>query len=168
VLIIAHRGNLNGPNPGKENHPSYIDEAIRAGFAAEIDLWVLPVNENMPNGPQQAWLGHDRPQYGVDWWWFESREDFLWIHCKNLAALEFCENHQLVSYFAHDKDDFVLTSCGTIWTYPKSTIQLCKKSIPVIFNRYDMIWPASEVVNAYGICTDDALYYDALFNASAT
>jgi len=28
MKLIAHRGNINGPNPEKENHPDYINTAI--------------------------------------------------------------------------------------------------------------------------------------------
>ena len=31
-IYIAHRGNTDGPNPNRENDPTYIDEAINAGF----------------------------------------------------------------------------------------------------------------------------------------
>ena len=32
MIFISHRGNLNGPEPLRENCPSYIDEALRAGY----------------------------------------------------------------------------------------------------------------------------------------
>ena len=37
--IIAHRGNLNGPQPENENNPEYINSALELGFSAEIDVW---------------------------------------------------------------------------------------------------------------------------------
>ena len=44
MKLIAHRGNISGPNPEKENHPDYILEAIRLGYVPEeeYDNWVDP------------------------------------------------------------------------------------------------------------------------------
>ena len=38
MLLIAHRGNINGPDKAKENHPDYINKAIEAGYNVEIDI----------------------------------------------------------------------------------------------------------------------------------
>ena len=37
LKIISHRGNIKGPQPDKENRPSYIDCAIGNGYQVEID-----------------------------------------------------------------------------------------------------------------------------------
>ena len=39
MILIAHRGNIDGINTSKENHPDYIKSALDSGFYAEIDLW---------------------------------------------------------------------------------------------------------------------------------
>ena len=36
--LIAHRGNISGPNPKRENTPEYIEEAIEKGF--DVVYWV--------------------------------------------------------------------------------------------------------------------------------
>ena len=54
MILISHRGNVDGPNPEKENHPSYIDMTIKAGYNVEIDVWYIDNN---------WYLGHDAPQY---------------------------------------------------------------------------------------------------------
>ena len=41
MILISHRGNLNGPDPSKENKPSYITNAIRTGFQVEVDFWFI-------------------------------------------------------------------------------------------------------------------------------
>ena len=38
MKIISHRGNIRGPNPEKENRPSYIDCALGNGYDVEIDI----------------------------------------------------------------------------------------------------------------------------------
>jgi len=39
MLIISHRGNLLGPNPGFENVPDKIIE-VTNNYDCEIDVWV--------------------------------------------------------------------------------------------------------------------------------
>lgn len=162
TVIISHRGNLNGPNPSRENHPDYIGEALKAGFPVEIDVW----GQENDGDNCKVWLGHDGPQYEVPMKFITIKN--LFIHCKNIEALWWCKTMECLDYFFHDKDDAVLTSNEHFWTYPNSTIHLTEDSIPVIFNRTNMIWDFRDVSRCYGICTDDALYYDALFNHSAT
>ena len=39
MKLIAHRGNIDGPNPERENSPEYIEEALKAGYDVEVDVW---------------------------------------------------------------------------------------------------------------------------------
>ena len=57
MKLIAHRGNINGPNKEKENKPEYIIEAINKGYYVEIDLWLID---------DKLYLGHDNPQYVIE------------------------------------------------------------------------------------------------------
>ena len=41
MILISHRGNIDGRIPEKENHPNYIDAAIKAGYDVEVDLWEI-------------------------------------------------------------------------------------------------------------------------------
>ena len=65
MILISHRGNINGKNTEKENHPDYIDEAITLGSDVEIDLWSI---EGV------LLLGHDEPQYGISQHWLNERQ----------------------------------------------------------------------------------------------
>ena len=40
MKFISHRGNLDGPMKEFENHPDYINDAIKKGFDVEIDVRV--------------------------------------------------------------------------------------------------------------------------------
>lgn len=109
MLFIAHRGNINGPNPEKENEPSYLLNALSNGFDVEIDAWLDPATG-------QWALGHDGPTYHIDY-------DFLltpgfWVHAKNGPALQAMIRDSRIHCFSHDKDDYTLTSRGIIWAYP--------------------------------------------------
>ena len=75
MILISHRGNLNGPNRNRENEPLYIVEALEQGFDVEIDVWWKD---------NEFWLGHDEPQYKVKREFLQNRK--LWCHSKNIDA----------------------------------------------------------------------------------
>ena len=78
MILISHRGNVDGRIIERENHPDYIDEAIHAGYNVEIDVWMI---EGV------LLLGHDEPQYGITQQWLNDRHYSLWLHCKNIEAM---------------------------------------------------------------------------------
>ena len=39
MILISHRGNIDGPNPKLENSPEYIQLAMEKGFDVEVDVW---------------------------------------------------------------------------------------------------------------------------------
>jgi len=161
--IIAHRGNLNGANAEKENHPDYIKIAIEEGFGVEVDLWA---DRNEKLG-WNLFLGHDERQYQITRKFLTHLPKFaIFIHCKNVTALEWCKWIGIENYFFHNTDDVTLTSSGYFWTYPNSKITLIPNhSIPVIVSKENLLWEFEQVKNCYGICTDDAYYYKSKFNS---
>jgi hypothetical protein len=143
MLVIAHRGNLNGPNPRLENKPSYIQKAINKGFQVEIDVWCMG---------NKWYLGHDKPQYLIDFTWLDKRYNDLWIHCKNIKAMHELLKHGGIFYFFkfffHQNDDFTLTSNGKLWINVNYNGKLTKDCIVCDFNN------SRKVDNIYGVCTD--------------
>jgi hypothetical protein len=139
MIIISHRGNLSGPNPETENSPDQILLAISKGFEVEVDLWTVN---------NQLFLGHDEPTYPIEQSFLEDLGLSLWIHCKNLDALEDLGKINLpFNYFWHESDDFTLTSHGYIWTYPgKNTTT---NSVIV-----DLTKSPNINIPMFGICTD--------------
>jgi hypothetical protein len=139
-LLIAHRGLFEGPSKQLENNPEQIDRALSLGFDCEVDLWYHN---------KKLWLGHDEPQYEIDSSFLRTRS--LWIHAKNLEALEWCTNYPGLEYFWHQEDDFVLTSNNYIWTYPNKPLTL--NSVAVMPE-----WADPEFINlnteCFGICSD--------------
>ena len=77
MILISHRGNINGAIPEMENHPDYIKKALAEGYDVEVDVWYIK---------DAFYLGHDNPQYRIDKIFLQT--DGLWIHCKNVEALE--------------------------------------------------------------------------------
>lgn len=141
MILIAHRGLLEGPNPQIENHPDQIDLALSLGYDCEIDLWVLD---------DKFYLGHDGPQHAVSLDYISKPN--LWIHAKNLDALYFLARHGKLNYFWHQEDDFTLTSSGYIWTYPGKPLTL--KSIMVLPEWTDSNFERLSDTDCFGICSD--------------
>jgi hypothetical protein len=55
MILISHRGNINGRLVPFENQPNYIDTAIAAGYDVEIDVWY-----EVESG--KLYLGHDKAE----------------------------------------------------------------------------------------------------------
>jgi hypothetical protein len=139
MILIAHRGNINGPMESCENEPTYIDTAIKKGFDVEVDVWYID---------GQLYLGHDKPQYGIDFRWFRDRLTKLWVHCKNIEAILFFKDNQYpFNYFWHENDTITLTSLNHIWAYPSK--QPIKKSIAVMPEIHN-----DDITECIGICSD--------------
>lgn len=145
MKLIAHRGNIDGPNPSKENNPEYIEQAIARGFDVEIDL-----RYNHKN----FYLGHDESQYPVPMTWLFKWRDNLWIHCKDLESLDvICNSPVNFHYFWHQNDDYTLTSKNYIWTYPGKPYTY--KSIIVMPEwNYESKFKDLKELNCFGICSD--------------
>jgi hypothetical protein len=140
MILISHRGNINGPNPARENSPYYVMEAIAMGYNVEIDVWLIE---------GALFLGHDEPQYKIDQKWLQDRKEKLWIHCKNIEAVVYFNSvstHQY-NYFWHQEDTLTLTSHNYIWAYPGK--QPIKNSIAVMPELYN-----DDLSKCLGICSD--------------
>lgn len=106
-ILIAHRGNLDGRQPDSENHPDYLNRAISDGFDAEADLWKIG---------DRLFLGHDKPRHEVDREFLLRKAARLWIHAKDLAALEEFARDERFNVFCHRDDPRTLTTRGFVWT----------------------------------------------------
>lgn len=148
MILISHRGNLNGKIPERENEPSYIMEAISQGFKVEIDVWYID---------NEYWLGHDEPQYKVSFDWLENNYGKLYIHCKNTEAVvrfNTPQNFINFNYFWHENDILTLTSYSQVWVYPGN--QPIKKSIAVLPELYN-----DDISQCIGVCSDYIKKYKA-------
>jgi hypothetical protein len=138
MLLIAHRGNINGPS-AEENSPALIDNVLGLGYSAEIDVWFID---------GQFWLGHDAPTYKVNASYLIN--DKLWCHAKHIDSLLEMKRIGVPHYFWHDQDDCVLTSSGYFWTFPGK--QLTEASIAVMPEVVQDVTTVPRTI--YGICSD--------------
>jgi hypothetical protein len=138
--LIAHRGLLEGPSKEKENSPEQITQTLNLGYDCEIDLWLVD---------NQLYLGHDEPTYHIGDGFLN--KPGLWIHAKNLSALNWLTTTNL-TYFWHQNDDYTITSNKYIWSQPgKPTTN---RTIVVMPEWIDPNFENIQRLNCFGICSD--------------
>jgi hypothetical protein len=142
MILIAHRGNTNGPNTVMENNPEYIKETMKKGFDVETDVW-------FEDG--EFLLGHNFPFYKVSYIFLKN--DKLWCHAKNISALIKMLEIGGIHCFWHENDKVTLTSKNYIWTYPGE--ELTSRSIACLPENSTF----KNIEVSKGICSDYILNY---------
>jgi hypothetical protein len=135
MILISHRGNLNGIDTKNENRPDYIINALEHGFDVEIDVRAFK---------NKLYLGHDEPEYEISNNFIENEK--LWCHAKEPGALELISKLKC-TYFWHQNDDYTLCSNGYFWVYPGKKI--IKNSICVLPEKFN-----DNYQGCSGICSD--------------
>ena len=117
MLIIAHRGNMVGPDEDRENKPQNILRLLSdypdPKLLFEIDVWYFMTKQD---NHWVYYLGHNNPTSFVP-------ETFLTnpriiCHAKDIKTFQ--KLLQIGAHcFMHDKDEAALTSRGWIWKYPE-------------------------------------------------
>ena len=152
MLIISHRGNLNGPQPQDENRLDYIENALKQGFNAEIDIWMKGRN---------LYLGHDYPAYYLknkDYRILFSKK--IWVHAKNLQALNFLIKNKKINCFFHKGDFSTLTTKKFMWMFPvKGNYPRAIFVLPELKKNLNL-----SKSNFKGVCTDYCFYYNKKLN----
>jgi hypothetical protein len=144
MILISHRGNIDGKILEKENHPNYIDATLGSGYDVEVDVWYID---------GKIMLGHDNPQYEVNLRWFTDRINKLWIHCKNMESLVYFRDCGYdINYFWHQTDDVIITSKGFLWAHPGK--QPINNSIAVLPELFD-----DDIKECIGVCSDFIIKY---------
>lgn len=151
MKIIAHRGNINGPNPEMENNPDYILKTLSLDYDCEIDVRLIDNN---------IYLGHDFSQYKINIDFLLNNSQRLWIHCKNIEALDFLHKYKELNIFWHESDQYTITSKGYIWSYigVKTTKNVICVMPELFYDDYiDIIGRKNINHTLYGVCTDYVL-----------
>ena len=139
MLIIAHRGNVNGAENALENTVSHVDAALAAAFDVEVDVWMV-------DGSYM--LGHDYPAVVVPPAWL--RQHRMWCHAKNVEALVSMQSDS-IHCFWHETDAYTVTSRNGLWCYPGNFNQ---SGITVVTGGPETVTVPSG--GFAGVCTDHA------------
>jgi hypothetical protein len=84
--------------------------------------------------------------------WLFHRKKKLWVHCKNVDAMEYIYDTDL-KFFWHNTDTMTLTSKGYIWAYPVK--QPIRGSIAVMPElKYRLNGIEEDLSVCFGICSD--------------
>jgi hypothetical protein len=156
MIVISHRGNINGPDKQRENTVSAIDEVIKMGHLCEVDVWKMN---------DQLFLSHDLPdkdQKSTEFDYFRARRSNLAIHCKNIEALQFFQGRHEDSfnsfnYFWHENDRYTLTSYGWVWAYPGQNVNKNERGVAVAV--MPEIVDNFKIDNFNAVCTDFVTKY---------
>ena len=141
MILISHRGNINGINESRENSIEYISEALNLGFDVEIDVWYKD---------GEWFLGHDDPENYVVLDFLKN--DKLWCHAKNIEALNKMLSYPQIHCFWHQEDDVTLTSKGYMWTYPGKKLTESSICVKPELN-------SKRPTKVLGICSDYIVNY---------
>lgn len=149
MRLISHRGNLDGPIPGMENDPGYIEEAIKNGYDVEIDVRLIPMG---------MYLGHDILDYKITLQWLLDRRDSLWVHAKDFESLDLLLSKGLRVFYHQREKHTIIGNTQLIWSHDITEAGL-KSIIPLIGERD--IAPYMELTTdermglpCHGICSD--------------
>ena len=141
TMFIAHRGNIAGADPKRENTQEYMEEAISAGYGVEVDIhWDRGV----------LYYGHDHSSQPVDDKFITKRDVFC--HAKNIEAIPALMSLGC-NVFVHQTDPCVYTSKGQVWCYPGIHV---KSDKAIWLDLHGEPLPADIPSKLYGICGDDA------------
>ena len=103
MILISHRGNIDGPNVKMENDPRYIENTLGKGYNVEVDVW---------SKGSDFFLGHDKPEHQVSEMFL--RHGSIWCHAKDIKTF-----YKLIDIgahcFSHDQDEVALTTKGYLY-----------------------------------------------------
>lgn len=144
MIIISHRGNLNGVDSSSENKPDFIVQTLDLGFDVEVDL-------RLHN--DKLYLGHDEPDYRVDLNFL--KQSGVWVHAKNKEVIPLLRNEKDIHWFWHETDQLTLTSRGYVWCFPGHEIEG-----GIMVDHGQDVQPE---INIAGVCTDDPIMWSKQF-----
>lgn len=160
MIIISHRGNLDGPNIFTENSPEQIYKVLKLGFSVEIDVHLTTVNftDVFLN------LGHDYGEcyFKVDDFLERYDKYQIFIHAKTFNTYLFLKSILKHAYvFYHTNEAIVpIFNSHLFWLYPGKENELnflinsisdCICVLPETWNKNIKQWANRK---PWGICTD--------------
>jgi hypothetical protein len=143
MRLISHRGNLDGPDPDKENRPEFIQAAINLGYDVEIDVRLIDGN---------LFLGHDNPDHPVDIQWLVDRKDKLWVHAKNFPAIDLLIEHGLHIFYHQSDGHAIIGNTKYIWSC--NITEANERSVIPLISTEEIEANKGLDMRFHGVCSD--------------
>ena len=151
-IIIANRGNIAGRNPDQENHPAYVQAALKAGWHVCVDVFFQHGSFFLPHAPING-----RAYSAIPPAFFSSQR--VWARALEPATLDALCGINGHCFMAADTP--ALTSAQFIWTpYPHSLTDRAIADLTLAGS------PAPELITAWldndepaGLCSDEPSSY---------
>tara|TARA_X000000950_G_C13852748_1_gene635255 strand:- start:1099 stop:1635 length:537 start_codon:yes stop_codon:yes gene_type:complete len=164
LIVIAHRGLLEGPAKNLENNPENIIFNIKnyPNLFNEVDINIVK---------DAIYTGHDKPTYKIDLEFILNNKTNLILHIKKLdydsayTIDTLLELYESCHCFCHEEDNFTITNKGLIWSHPKMGIN--KNTVCVMPEKVMSISSEAFIKNLNllkGVCTDFPLEIMKIIN----
>ena len=154
MRFIAHRGNVDGPEPARENAPDYLEAALRRGFEVETDV---------VHADGGFWLGHDGPRHRVELGFLLNRR--VWSHCKTPATLAELAKYKDCNAFFQAEDAVALTTRGDWWVHSACDLDGTRAVRTVIGFEPGLVAARPTLL---GLCSDYVALYQSEWGPMAT
>ena len=143
MIIISHRGNLNGPSK-YENTICRIELCLSKGLYVEVDVWKLPDEKSFRLGHNSPILHESIPLYFLE-------NDKILCHCKNQEAYDYLKNNDKVLAFQHKDEKQVILKNKMIWKHSNNFNPSGKKDDIYVYLGKNK---DGKLLEFGGICTD--------------
>lgn len=140
MKLFAHRGNIKGSIPEKENKKEYLEEALNSGYGVECDVFYSSIEDEL-------YLGHDSPTQRVDKNWLIN--DNILVHAKTVATFDYLSQFKNIHCFYQDKELVVFTNRGLKLYHETESIKRLSQS------KYIERLDASILVDINGLYSSD-------------
>lgn len=153
MLLISHRGNINGTDSDNENTISYLKTALRNNFLVETDIIYYK---------QKYYFGHCRDsikeEICLDF--LNENLDKMLLHCKDIESLNFIKSFNKFNYFFHERESYALTSFKWLISHSSNYEEKLdiKDTIIMLPEKFGLSKIALN--NCSGICSDIISFYD--------
>lgn len=159
MLLISHRGNVDGVTPSKENTIPYMQEALNREFYVEVDIY---------EHAGELYFGHEYGGSGqrVDWSFLKHNAGKLLIHCKDSKTLLTLRHYDFLAIFYQDHDDYAIASNDWIIAHSKQGGMVYDKkdrnlsgTIIMLPEKNGLGKKFLEELGCFGICSDIISFY---------
>lgn len=145
-ILIAHRANIDGPDPKYENTVGKVMSTLSKGYAVEIDVW-------LDKDVSCIRLGHDAPRMNESVPFSFLENPMIYCHAKTMETLTFLQHNSKINVFWQTDSKINLTSRGQLWLHSKCEEEdYCQKSIVTFLGRERQFF--GEYKSFYGLCSD--------------